>query len=715
MPASLSKIIKRGLSSSSLGPFHNKNKTELPSAVECVNTFDSDSAPRFEDRYKLGKKLSTGCFGVVHVAANKETGEEFAVKVISRANLERKDTKSVEREVKILEDCQNVKNIVQLIEVFRSPSHYHVVQVYAKGGDVFQRIAQRTSYTESLARSLASQLLEAVEVLHARNIVHRDLKPENLLLRDSMDDTAILVADFGFASYVNQRDKLTTKCGTPAFVAPEILARNCRYDERVDLWSVGCLLYMLIGGYPPFQGRTHADLFRKIRGADFVFHDKYWKNVSKNAKQLIASLLTVDPEYRCTARQALQTCSWLEMEEKLLMKHDLAESLGEIKKFHAGRTLRVMNRQAKSAKSTGDLDITESSTEYDSDKEGTDADLNKSEHGIQRENSDSVLVQPKQSFHILYELSGLLHEGQGFKLFECVHRQTREVFAVKTIHRDSQAASKRTVAESVLHEVAILDSVEHKNIEKIHEVFEDDDNFYLVVERTTGADVFSRVVQMKKYGEVDARRLARRLLGAVEAIHRRGIVHRDIKPHNLLLRSEDDNADILLSGFGFACRVPGPQSLTTRCGTPSYVPPEVLKNIPYDERADMWSVGVILYVILCGYPPFVDKDQSELFRKIRSGEYHFRGPGWGNTSKEARNLIRGLLATNPDQRLTAQKARMCKWLKEGENSDEPSGLSVRKLKVVRVPRSTKSLSGKEQISNGGQKSPATFDVERFQC
>jgi len=183
---------------------------------------------------------------------------------------------------------------------------------------------------------LALHLLECCVVLHSRKLAHRDLKPENLLLCDMFDDTHIVVADFGFASCVPE-EGLKTRCGTPAFVAPEVLVQNCRYDQRVDLWSVGCLLYMILGGYPPFQDRNHRGLFKKIQGGDYVFHDTYWKNVSVPAKQLIANLLTVDPRYRCPAKNALESCSWLKMDGTLLSSHHLTASKGEIKKFHARR------------------------------------------------------------------------------------------------------------------------------------------------------------------------------------------------------------------------------------------------------------------------------------------------------------------------------------------------------------------------------------------
>jgi serine/threonine protein kinase len=665
---------------------------------------------KFEDHYRLQGKLSNGSFGVVHIAQHKLSGRDFAVKVIQRNKLSEKEKSSVIREVNILKDCRTIPHVVQLVDFYTSPEHFYVVQMYAKGGDVFERLAHRTSYTECDARNLARHLLLAVLGFHERKLAHRDLKPENLLLVDVLDDARIMVADFGFASYVPEDGSgLKTRCGTPAFVGPEVLVPTPHYDERVDLWSCGCLLYMLLAGYPPFQDSTHKGLFRKIRGGDFVFHDTYWKNVSIPAKQVISGLLTVDPNYRTSAQTALQS-RWLQMDEDLLKGHDLTASLGEIKKFHTRRSLKgafnaVMWTVTGKLKSAGDVERLSSSgsndnigpgnyrrnnsdggisswSEFDSDNDDEKNGDNDTDDGssvlaydytLAKEASDSVLLgaRPTFSFQDMYDLGDLLHSSPTVKVHECIHKITKQVFAVKIIDRKGKSRKSvtgKTMAEMVLHEVAILDSLKHDNIIRINEFFEDNESFFLVMERLRGGDAFDRIVQAKRYTEEDTRKIAKILLQAVAYLHQQGIVHRDLKPQNLLLRSpEASSFDFTIIGFGFACRVRKPQSLTTRCGTPSYVAPEVLKNVPYDQAIDMWSIGVILYVMLCGHPPFVDENQSELFRKIRMGEWKFHGEVWEtNVSNDAKDIIKRLLATNPLQRMTAKQALQHSWICNGE-------------------------------------------------
>lgn len=175
------------------------------------------------------------------------------------------------------------------------------------------------------------------------------------------------------------------------------------------------------------------------------------------------------------------------------------------------------------------------------------------------------------------------------------------------------------------------------------------------------------VVARQQYSERDARDLTLKLLKAVASLHRVGIAHRDIKPQNLLLTTKDNVTDIKLADFGFARRVLYPESLTSRVGTPTYVSPQVLKNHPHDERVDLWSIGVVVYVLLVGYPPFIDEDQNELFRKIRNGEWKFEPGDWIYISNEAMDFIRGLLVVDPKDRFTVDEALRSNWIRQDPN------------------------------------------------
>jgi calcium/calmodulin-dependent protein kinase I len=484
---------------------------------------------KFEDDYILDKRLRSGSYGIVHTTRHKGTNDEYAVKVIDRTKLKPKDDDATFREVKIMKDLVNVPNIVGLIDFYVEPKTFYVVQVYAKGGDVFDRLAQRVNYNEKDARDLGILLLETMKQLHQRKICHRDLKPENLLLKEKGDDSQILVADFGFAKYVPD-EGLKTRCGTPAFVAPEILVGDF-YNTQADMWSVGCLLYMLIGGYPPFQDETHRGLFRKILAADFTFHDMYWSNVSLHAKQLISKLLTVNPQLRLNADTCLRT-TWLEVREDQLSVRDLSGSISEIKKFSAKRKLKSamhavmwgVSTAFRTEKISELLQLTDKRDEES--KSMNIQDVAEDQHAARF----NLGMTHKKRFEELYELGAKIHRGSFAVVKECRHREWDEKYAVKIIRRDGRTD------EAVLHEVAIMNQLDHEHIVKVIDFFEEEESYYIVMELMSGGDVFDRIIAMNHYTEADARDLAKILLDSVNYMHQSGIAHRDLKPQNLLLR-----------------------------------------------------------------------------------------------------------------------------------------------------------------------------------
>merc|ERR1719181_2095859 len=178
-----------------------------------------------------------------------------------------------------------------------------LVMELVTGGELFDRIVARGNYTEKDAASLMATLCDALAYLHEQAIVHRDLKPENLLYDSPAEDADIKVADFGLARVVSGKDMMKTACGTPGYVAPEIL-KNKGYDSgAVDLWSVGVILYILLCGFPPFYEEELPALFDQILHARYDFPSPWWDNISKDAKDLVTKLLELDPTTRLTAAQ----------------------------------------------------------------------------------------------------------------------------------------------------------------------------------------------------------------------------------------------------------------------------------------------------------------------------------------------------------------------------------------------------------------------------
>eukprot|EP01116_Phalansterium_solitarium_P005805 TRINITY_DN178_c0_g1_i2.p1 TRINITY_DN178_c0_g1~~TRINITY_DN178_c0_g1_i2.p1 ORF type:complete len:259 (-),score=68.20 TRINITY_DN178_c0_g1_i2:443-1219(-) len=211
-------------------------------------------------------------------------------------------------------------------------------------------------------------------------------------------------------------------------------------------------------------------------------------------------------------------------------------------------------------------------------------------------------------------------------------------------------------------EIDILRRVRHPFIISLKEMFETPTHIYLVMELVTGGEVFDKIVERGAYSEKHASKLIREVLDAISYLHKNGVVHRDLKPENLLYVNDHQDSDIKLADFGLSKIVGNSMLLNTACGTPGYVAPEVLKCIGYDKAVDLWSVGVILYILLCGFPPFYDENTSVLFEQIMLGKYQFTAPYWDHVSDSAKDLVRHLLVVDPTKRYTAQEALHHPWI-----------------------------------------------------
>ncbi|KAG6587383.1 CAMK/CAMK1 protein kinase [Phytophthora cinnamomi] len=274
---------------------NSAGSVESSESNRSLNNVDLMSFHRF---YKLGRKLGSGAFSVVHIATHRETRKQVAVKCIAKASLGIQDVHSLKQEVEVMSSL-NHPNIVPLLDYFEEDRYYYIVTPLCTGGELFDDLVKRKSYTEEDARVLMRKLASAIDYLHSRGIVHRDLKPENILLKTSAPDAEVMIADFGFARPMNG-SRRGTACGTPGYVAPEVVQGE-PYGAEVDCWSLGVILFILLCGYPPFPGSNHATVLNKVVKAEYKFESPYWDDVSDEAKDLVSELLTVDRTKRLDA------------------------------------------------------------------------------------------------------------------------------------------------------------------------------------------------------------------------------------------------------------------------------------------------------------------------------------------------------------------------------------------------------------------------------
>mmetsp|Transcript_19572 Transcript_19572/g.36645 ORF Transcript_19572/g.36645 Transcript_19572/m.36645 type:complete len:501 (-) Transcript_19572:73-1575(-) len=252
-----------------------------------------------------------------------------------------------------------------------------------------------------------------------------------------------------------------------------------------------------------------------------------------------------------------------------------------------------------------------------------------------------------------------LGEGSYGAVSKCTNKSTGVTRAVKSI---SKAQMKNL--DRFKQEIQIMKIMDHPNIIKLFESFEDHRNIYLVLELCTGGELFDRIIDAGHFTEVQAAIVMQHMFRAIFYMHENHICHRDLKPENFLFTTKDpiEKSALKVIDFGLACKFQADQVLTTKAGTPYYVAPQVLAG-KYDQSADLWSLGVIMYVVLCGYPPFYGETDADVLAKVRLGNFSFNAADWKSVSEDAKNLIRMLLKMNPRDRYTAEQALNHVWVR----------------------------------------------------
>lgn len=293
-------------------------------------------------------------------------------------------------------------------------------------------------------------------------------------------------------------------------------------------------------------------------------------------------------------------------------------------------------------------------------------------------------VSRKEDVADHYEVGKEMGRGATSVVNLITQKGTKQTYAMKTM-------TKQIDKKIIKTEIGILLRLQHPNIIRLKEIYESEAKIFLIMELVTGGELFDRIVERGFYSEKDAALVVQQLLEAIKYLHENDITHRDLKPENLLYDNEKDDSPLKLADFGLSKMLTESTSMQTVCGTPGYCAPEVLLGKEYSNSIDLWAVGVIAYILLCGFEPFYDeRGDQQMFQKILKCNYKFVSPWWDEISQNAKDFVQKLIVLEPEKRLTAKEALDHDWVKGKGAATKSLQKTQEKLREFNAKRKTKA-------------------------
>ncbi|NXB01080.1 KS6A2 kinase, partial [Cnemophilus loriae] len=615
-------------------------------------------------QFELLKVLGQGSYGKVFLVRKikgSDAGQLYAMKVLKKATLKVRDRVRSKMERDILAEV-NHPFIVKLHYAFQTEGKLYLILDFLRGGDLFTRLSKEVMFTEEDVKFYLAELALALDHLHGLGIIYRDLKPENILLDE---EGHIKITDFGLSKEAIDHDKRAYSfCGTIEYMAPEVVNRR-GHTQSADWWSFGVLMFEMLTGSLPFQGKDRKETMALILKAKLGMP----QFLSIEAQSLLRALFKRNPSNRLGAgfdgveeikrHPFFVTIDWNKLYRKEI-KPPFKPAVGRPEDtFHF------------------DPEFT-SRTPTDSPGVPPSANAHNLFRGFSFVASNLVQEPAQQDVHkstvhpIVQQLHGNnIHFTDGYEIKEdigigsysvckrCVHKATETEFAVKIIDK-----SKRDPSEEI---EILLRYGQHPNIITLKDVYDDGKFVYLVMELMRGGELLDRILRQKCFSEREASAVLCTITRTVDYLHSQGVVHRDLKPSNILYMDESGNPDsIRICDFGFAKQLRAENGLLmTPCYTANFVAPEVLKRQGYDAACDIWSLGILLYTMLAGFTPFAngpDDTPEEILARIGSGKYALTGGNWDSVSDTAKDIVSKMLHVDPHQRLTAVQVLRHPWI-----------------------------------------------------
>lgn len=399
-----------------------------------------NATTRFSDNYELKEELGKGAFSIVRRCVQKSTGLEFAAKIINTKKLSTRDFQKLEREARICRKLSLHPNIVRLHDSIQEENFHYLVFDLVTGGELFEDIVAREFYSEADASHCIQQILESVNHCHTNGVVHRDLKPENLLLASKAKGAAVKLADFGLAIEVQgEQQAWFGFAGTPGYLSPEVLKKE-PYGKPVDIWACGVILYILLVGYPPFWDEDQHRLYAQIKSGAYDYPSPEWDTVTPEAKNLINLMLTVNPNKRITAADALKH-PWICQRERVASLVHRQETVDCLKKFNARRKLKgailttmlatrnFSSRSIINKKGADGSQVKESTDSSSTTIEDDDVKEDSAKKGVDR-TSTVILKEPPEEIRVVASSIGSGSGGGNLACSTAVAAKKAEIIKV---------------------------------------------------------------------------------------------------------------------------------------------------------------------------------------------------------------------------------------------------------------------------------------------
>uniref|UniRef100_A0A8C7LPX6 non-specific serine/threonine protein kinase n=1 Tax=Oncorhynchus kisutch TaxID=8019 RepID=A0A8C7LPX6_ONCKI len=611
-----------------------QQEDETVNEINITNHTKEGSEKGDPRQFELRKVLGQGSFGKVFLVkktTGPDTGQLYAMKVLKKATLKVRDRVRTKMERDILVEV-NHPFIVKLHYAFQTEGKLYLILDFLRGGDLFTRLSKEVMFTEEDVKFYLAELALALDHLHSLGIIYRDLKPENILLDE---EGHIKLTDFGLSKEsIDHENKAYSFCGTVEYMAPEVVNRR-GHTTSADWWSYGVLMFEMLTGTLPFQGKDRKETMNMILKAKLGMP----QFLSPEAQSLLRNLFKRNPTNRLAGPDGVEE----------IKRHHFYCTVDWNKLFR-----RELHPPFKPA--TGRPDDTfyfdpEFTAKTPKDSPGVPPSANA--HQLFRGFSFVAITteeeaQPLQAtivkqlhrnvsqFSEAYEMKEDIGLGSYSVCKRCIHKTTGMEYAVKIISK-----AKRDPTEEV---EILLRYGQHPNVITLKDVFDDGRTVYLVTELMKGGELLDKILRQKFFSEREASAVLYTITKTVEYLHVQGVVHRDLKPSNILYVDESGNAEsIRICDFGFAKQLRAENGLLmTPCYTANFVAPEVCTKQGYDAACDIWSLGVLLYTMLTGFTPFangLEDTPEEILARIGTGKFSLTGGYWNSVSAEAKGAM----------------------------------------------------------------------------